>query len=518
MRGRFAIFIFMALMLALLVALNAASYVRVESEPDAEAAPDRSTLNAGASGTRALYDFLKGEGYQVTRWREEATALRSKGGGQPQTFVVIGSLRVPFVETEAQALLKWVETGGRLVLIERMPDAQLLPLADNWHVNSEVHEYPSMDVRSEDVERLTTGVAPLAPVQPTILTRDVERIAPSRFAGRLRISPASEEEIERAEKESEKKSNGGIGPGIGTASKTKPPPDVVKDQTPTTNKVEEEPPPPIPAHQTPTPQTPNSKPSEGPAVKVATETAEPEEAAESLPSNAPVFHFADSSGALLLDYAYGKGRIIVLSDPFIVANDGLARADNLTLAINIIASAGGLIAFDEYHQGHGTAHRQLLNYFAGTPILAMCAQIALIVLAILWTRAQRFGRPLPAPHVDRRSNLEFVASMAELQQRARAYDLAIENVYSRTRRALARYGGADYASTRSVIAERVAARSGLKRDELEALMRECEDAINGEHITAKHSLALVARLRELERTLGIRMRSREIKQAESIQL
>src|SRR5205085_6216418 len=167
---------------------------------------------------------------------------------------------------------------------------------------------------------------------------------------------------------------------------------------------------------------------------------------------------------------------------------------------------GGLIAFDEYHQGRATTHNQLLSYFAGTPIMAMIGQLGLIVLVVVWSSGRRFARPLPLPFVDRRSKLEFVASMAELQQRARAYDLAIENIYARTRRALARYGGTSQQAPRAEVAARVAARSGLKQAELEALMRECEDAINGAPTSARHALALVSRLREVERTLGIRMR------------
>jgi hypothetical protein len=103
--------------------------------------------------------------------------------------------------------------------------------------------------------------------------------------------------------------------------------------------------------------------------------------------------------------------------------------------------------------------------------------------------------------------------MAELQQRARAYDLAIENIYARTRRVLARYAGLNSNSSRADIAARVAARSQLNAQELEALMRDCEDAIAGEPVSARRALQLVARLREVERALGLRMRSREIKQA-----
>ena len=103
--------------------------------------------------------------------------------------------------------------------------------------------------------------------------------------------------------------------------------------------------------------------------------------------------------------------------------------------------------------------------------------------------------------------------MAELQERAKAFDLAIENIYSRIRRVLARYAGVDYNSTRQEIANRVAARSSLDAHQLETLMRQCEEAINGAPINERKSLYLIKRLREIESTLGLRMRSRDVKQA-----
>jgi hypothetical protein len=48
---------------------------------------------------------------------------------------------------------------------------------------------------------------------------------------------------------------------------------------------------------------------------------------------------------------------------------------------------------------------------------------------------------------------------------------------------------------------------------LETLMRQCEEAINGEPISWRQSLDLVRRLREVERDLGLRMRSRDVRQA-----
>jgi len=103
--------------------------------------------------------------------------------------------------------------------------------------------------------------------------------------------------------------------------------------------------------------------------------------------------------------------------------------------------------------------------------------------------------------------------MAELQERSRAFDLAIENIYTRTRRVLARYAGVNYNSSRSEIASRIASRTSIDAHQLETLMRQCEDAINGQPINWRQAVDLVKRLRELERKLGLRMRSRDARQA-----
>ena len=485
MRERLFIIGSIAVLLALLAGLNAASYVRVEREPELEAHPDRSTYNAGATGTRALYEYLVEAGQHVARWRAPAAALLDPKRRRPDTFVVVGRLRVPYTRDDIAKLRQWVAAGGRLVVVDRGPAATILPPpADDLIVFTNAAAQPGGDVRADDRENLTAGAPPLAPTQPTLLTRDVEQIAPSRFAGRIKLKPV-EQPAGPAQTETGANADDEVGvdeedePGEANSAAVQPPP----------------PPKPTPSTTAPAP------------TPAAGEESQPP------PSTAPVFHLMDEQGPVLADYVYGRGRVVVLTEPFIVANNGIERADNLQLALNVITTGGGLIAFDEYHQGRAETENQLLAYFAGTPVLALCGQALLLVGALVWTRGHRFARPLPAPRADRRSKLEFVASMAELQQRARAYDLAIENVYARTRRALTRYGGVAQNVPRAHVAAHVAARSGLKPAELEALMRECEDAINGEPLKAAQALALVRRLRELERRLGIRMRAREIRQA-----
>jgi hypothetical protein len=468
MRQRLAIIVTIAAVLLLLVALNTASYVTEERLPDTEFNPDRSTYNAGATGTRALYDLLAESGRQVMRWREQPHALlNSTGSSAPSTFVIIGKTRLAFEEDEAKTLLKWVERGGRLVIIDRRPDPRLLPRSDNWIISTEAQELPRSEVNPNKPEEMTAGVALVRASQPSALTRSVESVLPSRYAGTINISDNSSAQASPS-----------------------PSPVVIADDDEYVYESDEPPP-------------PASLPEDSVYVNQA------------LTSPAPIAHLENYRGALLVDYPHGLGRIIVLSDPYIVANGGIRLADNLQLALNVTAGGSGFIAFDEYHQERAVAVNHLLAYFAGTPIVWMLAQGALLLLVWLWTRGRRFARPLPVAAVDRRSSLEFVASMAELQQRARAYDLAIENIYTRLRRVLVRYGGLSHNSPRSEIAAHVAARSSGKLDpvQLESLMRECEDAINGEPVNERKSLELVMRLREVERALGLGMRSRETRQA-----
>jgi hypothetical protein len=462
MRQRLIIIITLIVVVIVLIALNAASYVRVEHVSDSENAPDRSTFNSGATGTQAFYDFLRESGYPAVRWHEGASSLLNQNGPKPATFVVIGELQVPYSNRETREVLQWVESGGRLVIIDRQPDRRLLLGLKTWSINTENVSYPWSDLDPNDFEQMTNGVKALRPAQPTLLARNVDSVMPSRFMGFMSVSP---------------------GKSQAQANQASSTPEADSEES---DDSEDEP----IAHQSSSSET-----------KIDRDAP------------APVIHLADDRGALLLDFAYGKGSVVVLSDPFLVANNGVGRADNLLLAMNVVAGRGGLIAFDEFHQGRAATHNALFQYFAGTPVLAICAQLGLIGLAIVWSRGRRFARPLPLPHIDRRSKLEFVASMAELQQRAKAHDLALENIYARLRRVLVRYAGLSNSSARAEIARRVAARSGISREELEALMQNCEDTINGAPTNAKETLRLVRRLREIESALGLRMRSRETKQS-----
>ena len=445
MRQRLTLILTIVIIVGLLALISSISFVKKEKMPDYEISPNRSTYHAGPTGLRALHDFLNESGYKVIRWKETPQKLLTDSGRLVKTFVVVGQVQVRFTDAEQHALAKWIAAGGHFVLIDRNPDQGAdKAKAGSWHLMNKKIESPTLEVNPADSNQMTDNVGTFKPVQPTVLTRNVQSVQPSRFASRLsfEVVPAATEQ----------------------------------------------------SHDT-------------------TKSIEAEDQLVTSGSTAPVVHLVDDKGALLIDFAYGSGRVSILSDPYMVSNGGIKLEDNLQLATNMLTAADGLIAFDEYHQGKGLAQNSFAGYFAGTPVLLLAGQAGLVVLLILWTRGRRFGRPLPLVQVDRRSSLEFVASMAELQQRARAFDLAIENIYTRTRRVLARHAGVDYNSPRSEIASRIGARGTIDAHRLETLMRRCEDVINGQPCSWRESIDLVRRLREVERELGLRMRAREERQA-----
>lgn len=502
------------LLAVLLVGLNAVSLSQKEKQPDSEMIPNRSTYNVGATGTRAFFDLLAETGRQPMRWTEPPSALLADGGTKPSTFVIVGQTRMEISEEETAQILKWVSTGGRLVVIDRAPPEALVETTANWTVAYKATlNQPFFDTDPSDQQQMTLGMKAARAVQPSVYTKNVNGVQPSVFATSIDLeylgagdgaatvrtgaarpalpSPlptlaADQDEYDepppsdfatpapplRAE-------NSGNGGGL-AAEETADEPEIVVRRTPV---------------------------REAPPAAAAPPTAVPVETAA---LDAPVVHLAADNRNLLVDVPYGSGRIVFLTDPYIVANGGISLVDNSTLAVNLVSAAGGVIAFDEYHHGYGANQNRLLQYFAGTPVIPVILQIVALVGLILFSQSRRFARPLPETEPDRLSKLEYVAAMAELQQRTKAFDLAIENIYADFRRRVARLVGVDNFTTRReelarLVAERL---PGERAEEIERTMRRCEDVMHGDRSNQKEVLQLAARLREIEEKLGLQRRKK----------
>lgn len=441
--------------LLILVGLSAARYLSFDRPPEDEMASNRSTYNSGPTGIRAFYQTLEESGQPVSRWRKNHVELGKRPGRD--LLVVVGPLQTSQLGEsttslqsmeEVDALRQWVGRGGRVLLISRTLDLDFNGPKIRMKGQVEKNSSAGIDQASDHVDPRSDRFI----VQPTRLTRGLKGLALSTFASRLQFSPLQVNGDD----------SGNPAPKI-TASGRKPPPEKSNAVT-------------------------------DPFLY------------------APVVHLEDGDGAILVDFKYGEGRVVLLSDPFVVANNGIARGANLDLAFNLIreltedpSGTRRQILFDEYHHGFRDDPSSLFAYFRGTPWPMMTLQVLLLGLLILYGKSRRFSRPLPLPSINRQSALEFVGSMASLQQRAGARDLAIENIYHRFHQRLRRQPGFSnikgQTQTEETISRLTRLDLSLPPEEIRFAFSESELVLNGKKIDDQQLLGIVKTLRNIQAEL-----------------
>ncbi len=478
MKQKAAAILFFLLFVVVLVGLNAVSHVQKEKTPDIESLPNRSTYNSGATGTQALYSLLTETGRRVTRWNDPPSALlTARPANRPAVFVMVGRMRRPLEDGEAGTILSWVSDGGRLVIIDRSPPEEIVPINANWRLSvSSPFAWPGT-VDPANQYQMTLDTPAVRPAQPSVITHSVNAVQPSRLAGSVGFE------------------------WLGAAPYRQPPPPSVAaspeydeyggGEDPDDETSYDAPPPPAIGIPTRTP------------VDKGLSTSSAVSGDEAV-TDAPVVHFGTGTQALVAEVPYGSGRVTILTDPYVVSNAGIALADNTQLAINLLSTTEGIIAFDEYHQGYGSGGNRLLAFFSGTPVVAIFLQAAVLVGLVLYSRSRRFARPVPETEPDRLSKLEYVSAMAELQNRAKAYDLALENLYSDFKRRVARLFGMDAVTAKSSdLAPAIAERTGRTAAEVEQALFSCEEIIRGASTNSDEVVALAATLRAIEDELGL---------------
>lgn len=458
MRRYLSLILTFGLVLLVLIGLSAAGSLEFDRKDENELAPVRSSYNPGPTGTRALYQLLKETGYPVARWRERFGELKRKAAGGLLILVGPFAAADELEEAEVQALQEWLNAGGRVLVISREPAEQF----GDYTIGAQMPDkLPAADAAPEQM--VNTKSDELI-AQPTELTRGLHGLALSEFAARLKFRT------------------------------------VVLEAKPATTEQQEPPPPPAPA----------SSPTETPKTEAEIEDEKRSEKrmAEVVALHfsdrlrAPVIHLGDKDGAMLADFNYGAGRVVFLSDPFVVANHGLARGANLQLALNLVEALrleGKPILFDEYHHGYRSEENALVRYFRGTPFWWVLGQLLLLGLLLVYSYGKRFARPLPLPQVNRHSPLEFVGSMANLQQTAQARDLAIENIYPRFKTRLCRRLGLPIKAGPTEIAEAMRERPQFAAvaNEVELALRESEYVLQGDWINDQRLVELVATMRRV---------------------
>lgn len=519
-------FIFAAFfgLIVLMIGLNTATYVKQIEVADSEMTANRSTFNSGSTGTKALYSLLEESGYKVSRWRKPLKDFYTDPSETPETFVMIGGFRRDIQADDVNTLLDWVyHTGGRLVIIDREPDEDLIISTENHIIEITPSTDPTLFFANpEDVKQMTLGISASRPMTVSTLFHSTNAVQASKFASGI--------SVERTIKGEAPVINQGTGSGSGHPP---PPPaasptvsnDVQMNESAETNhnaggyydfyeagnknsnssddhededfednyeNIEES------GNQDIEKMT-----EDAPAIITSDEDNEFKFAA-------PVEHLRTENGGLFVEVPYGSGTVSYVSDPYIVSNGAIKLADNVQFAVDLIGGKDTLIAFDEYHHGYGGGGgNQLISYFTGTPVFAIIFQVLLIVTAFVYSRSRRFARAYPENEQDRLSKLEYTAAMAELQQRTKAYDLAMENIYiDFRRRAALHFGITGSRQLRKDLAEKISERLNKDKYELEVLFSKCEDIGHGEATSKNEFVGLISELRKIENELRLARNTR----------
>jgi len=199
----------------------------------------------------------------------------------------------------------------------------------------------------------------------------------------------------------------------------------------------------------------------------------------------------------------GQGKIIIISDPYLVYNQGVGKEDNIVLLNNIVAkeAGSGKVFFDEYDHGFRTS-RGLFNYFKGTPLAWIFLQLSLFFILLVYSKAKHFGciRSLPAP--ERRSSLEYVDAMSGIYQKAGVYSLGLADIYNRFKSFALGVLSFDGCLQRKDFILSLSQRLNREKSELEKIINSCEDVLDGASVSVQDALFLAQELDKIKKELS----------------
>ena len=121
----------------------------------------------------------------------------------------------------------------------------------------------------------------------------------------------------------------------------------------------------------------------------------------------------------IVEKQVGRGKIIAIANPLCFANGYIDAGNNAQLAVNIlqISPKNKKILIDEYHHNiSGPGEFKIYETGWGRSFIA----ILIIGLLAIYSKAIRFIPPRIFPAPERRSQMEYLRSMAQVLRRARA--------------------------------------------------------------------------------------------------
>ncbi|MBU7006828.1 DUF4350 domain-containing protein [Phosphitispora fastidiosa] len=178
-------------------------------------------------------------------------------------------------------------------------------------------------------------------------------------------------------------------------------------------------------------------------------------------------------GAVAVSFALGRGRVIVVSDPYPVTNKGISEGDNVIFVANILrVLQPSRVTFDE---SGGAAAGDAAAGGVARPVVSKTAAAAgvqaaaaLLLLYIFWGR--RFGRPVPLLRADTGPSAQYVNTMANIYRQGRAREIALESIYAGFWQSLTRALGVPGSIEKKEIINLCRQRREMDSDGLERLL------------------------------------------------
>jgi hypothetical protein len=209
--------------------------------------------------------------------------------------------------------------------------------------------------------------------------------------------------------------------------------------------------------------------------------------------------------AVVVHYPVDAGEAVWWSSAAPLSNGGLREQPALRLLLASVGPPGRTVLFDEYIHGE---RKGLISTVRGTPVAAICIQLALVAVLLVFSFGRRSGPLRALITTPRTSPLEFAESMGALYGKARATEVAVGAADRRLREFLRNEGGIPPDTLRSgpdAIAAAVAARFTYSAPELATDLKAAHEAESSK-LRPKAALELVRRLDHHIASLRMHMR------------
>jgi Domain of unknown function (DUF4350) len=153
---------------------------------------------------------------------------------------------------------------------------------------------------------------------------------------------------------------------------------------------------------------------------------------------------SDRSGSIMVEYALGKGRLIIATTPHIAANAYQDIRPNYELLANLVTVDRQQLIVDEYIHGYRDRSKakagepneetandrtgNVLGYLASTPLIIVLLNLTLGIIVVIWQQNQRFGRIIVPKPPQIENSEAYIQALGGVLRQANSSEFVIQNI------------------------------------------------------------------------------------------